>query len=70
MANPVDTTIAVGYKSGFIRIFDISTENKLVHENMVFESAVKDIVYNQESKFMAVFHKNCKVVIFAVEKNY
>ena len=40
-----DSTVAIGFKSGFIRIFDLSFENsgKLMAETMIFESPVMDL---------------------------
>ena len=40
--SPVDSTVAVGYRSGFLRIFDLS-EGKLVAETMIYESPVQDL---------------------------
>jgi WD40 repeat protein len=42
----VDPTVAIGFKSGFIRIFDLlSFENsgKLIAETMIFEAPVMDL---------------------------
>ena len=40
-----DATVAIGFKSGFIRIFDLSFENsgKLMAETMIFEAPVMDL---------------------------
>lgn len=58
--------VIVGFKSGFLRMFDIS-ERKMVHETMIFQSAVMDIGFSPEGKFMATFFKNGKIVIFNLE---
>jgi len=41
----VDPTVAIGFKSGFIRIYDLSFENsgKLIAETIIFESPVMDL---------------------------
>lgn len=63
-----DDTVAVGFKSGFLRVFNIcGTEKKIQYETMIFESAVMDIQYTIQGKFMAVFYKNAKIVIFNIE---
>jgi len=68
----VDPTVAVGFKSGFIRIFDLSVEatGKLVAETMIFDSPVSDLQYSPENKYLAVFYKCCRIVIFSIEKGY
>lgn len=68
----VDPTIAIGFKSGFIRIFDLSFENsgKLMAETMIFEAPVMDLQYSPDNKFLAVFYKSCRIVIFSIEKGY
>ena len=40
-----DSCVAIGFKSGFIRIFDLSFENsgKLMAETMIFEAPVMDL---------------------------
>lgn len=41
-----DDTVAVGFKSGFLRIFNLAgPEKRIQHEVMVFESAVRDIQF-------------------------
>lgn len=47
-SSSVDPTVAIGFKSGFIRIFDLtstpdSTGGKLLAETMIFESPVMDL---------------------------
>jgi WD40 repeat protein len=68
----VDSTVAIGFKSGFIRIFDLSFENsgKLIAETMIFEAPVMDLEYSPDNKFLAVFYKSCRIVIFSIEKGY
>ena len=67
-----EPTVAIGFRSGFIRIFDLSLENsgKLLAETMIFESPVMDLQYSPENKYLAVFYKSCRIVIFNVEKGY
>ena len=67
-----DCTVAIGFKSGFIRIFDLSFENsgKLIAETMIFEAPVMDLQYSPDNKFLAVFYKSCRIVIFSIEKGY
>lgn len=67
-----DATVAVGFKSGFIRIFDLSFESsgKLIAETMIFESPVMDIQYSPDNRFLAVFYKSCRIVIFSIEKGF
>jgi WD40 repeat protein len=67
-----DPTVAIGFKSGFIRIFDLSLESsgKLLAETMIFEAPVMDLQYSPDNKFLAVFYKSCRIVIFNVEKGY
>lgn len=68
----IDPTVAVGFKSGFIRIFDLSLETtgKLIAETMIFDSPVTDLQYSPENRYLAVFYKCCRIVIFSVEKGY
>lgn len=61
-----DQTVAVGFKSGFLRIFNVD-QCKMVHETMIFQSAVMDIAYSPQGKFMATFFKNGKIVIFNLD---
>lgn len=67
-----DSTMAIGFKSGFIRIFDLSFENsgKLMAETMIFEAPVMDLQYSPDNKYLAVFYKTCRIVIFSIEKGY
>lgn len=67
-----DSTVAIGFKSGFIRIFDLSFENsgKLIAETMIFEAPVMDLQFSPDNKFLAVFYKSCRIVIFSIEKGY
>lgn len=39
-------------------------------ETMIFESPVMDLQYSPDNKFLAVFYKSCRIVIFNVEKGY
>ena len=57
---------AVGFKSGFLRVFNLE-RRQVVHETMVFESSVMDIVFSPQGKYMAAFFKNAKVVIFKID---
>ena len=61
-----DVTVAVGFKSGFLRIFNLA-ERKMVHETMIFQSAIMDISFSPQGKFMSTFFKNNKIVIFNLE---
>ena len=62
-----DTLVAIGFKSGFLRILDLS-EMKIVHETLLFQSPVMDIDFSLNNKFMAVFYKSGKIVIINKEK--
>ena len=57
---------AVGFKSGFLRVFNLE-RRQVVHETMVFESSVMDIVFSPQGKYMAAFFRNAKVVIFKID---
>lgn len=61
--------VAVGFKSGFLRVFDMS-ERKMIHETMIFDSTIMDISFSKNGKFMAVFHKNGKIVITNIEFDF
>ena len=37
-----DTLVAIGFKSGFLRILDLD-QMKIVHETLLFQSPVMDI---------------------------
>lgn len=37
---------------------------------MIFESPVADLQYSPDNKFLAVFYKCCRIVIFSVAKGY
>lgn len=39
----------------------------MVHETMIFQSAVMDIAFSPMGKFMSIFFKNGKIVIFNIE---
>jgi hypothetical protein len=41
----IDSCFAVGFKSGFVRIFD-ALEGKLVAETMIYDSPIMDIQYS------------------------
>lgn len=41
-SNNGDCMIAVGFKSGFVRVFDLE-QNKLFTETMIFESPIMDV---------------------------
>ena len=64
-----DVTAAVGFKSGFLRVFNLQ-ERKMVHETMIFESPVMDISFSALGKYLACFFKNGKIVIFNIENEY
>ena len=64
-----DVTVAVGFKSGFLRVFNLK-ERKMIHETMIFESSVMDIAFSSGGKFMSTFFKNGKIVIFNIENEY
>ena len=68
-SNPSDCMIAVGFKSGFLRVFDLQ-QNKLHFETMIYEDPIVDITFSDDNKFMSVFHKSSKIVIFNMEKGY
>lgn len=37
---------------------------------MIYESSVMDIQYSPDNRFLGVFFKSSKIVIFNVEKGY
>ena len=57
-----DTLVAIGFKSGFLRILDLN-QMKIVHETLLFQSPVMDIEFSLDNKLMAVFFKCGKIVI-------
>jgi len=63
-----DDTVAVGFKSGFLRVFQLANDRQILFETQIFEASVMDIAYSQTGKFMAVFYKNAKIVIFNLER--
>ena len=48
-----------------MRVLNIEIK-QVVHETMIFESPVMDLVFSGEGKFMASFFKNGKIVIFKI----
>ena len=44
-ASQKNAFVAVGFKSGFFRVFDM-TDRKMVHENMIYESTVMSISFS------------------------
>ena len=62
-----DTLVAIGFKSGFLRILDLE-QMKIVHETMLFQSPVMDIEFSLDNRFMAVFFKSGKIVIINKER--
>jgi WD40 repeat protein len=66
-SNPSDSMVAVGFKSGFIRVFDLLS-NKLTFETLIFDSPVMDLAFSPSNKFLAVFFKSSRIVIFNLEK--
>lgn len=64
-----DCTFAVGFKSGFLRIFDMQS-GKLIAETLIYESPVMDLKFSQDNRFLALFYKSSRIVIFNVEKGY
>ena len=67
--HPLMPYLAVGYKSGFIRVFD-SVLSKVIYENMIFESSIKDLRFSTEGRLLASIHENSRIVIFDVEKEF
>ena len=50
-------------------MFNLCGEEKEIQsEIMVFESAVMDIAYTKQPKFLAAFYKNAKICVFNVEQ--
>jgi len=69
VSSEYDDTIAVGFKSGFLRLFALGGPDKqMTHESMIFESAVMDISFSKCGKFCAAFYKVGKIVIFNTEQ--
>ena len=68
-ASQINTYVSVGFKSGFFRVFDMK-DQKMVHENMIYESTVMSLSFSQNGKFMAVFFKNAKIVIINTELEF
>ena len=68
-SSSTNSYVAVGFKSGFFRVFDMS-ERKMIHETMVFDSCVMDISFAKNGKFMSVFFKNGRIVIINVEFDF
>ena len=42
----------------------------MIAETMIYESSVMDIQYSEDNRFMGVFYKSSKIVIFNVERGY
>ena len=69
VASTYDDTVAVGFKSGFLRLFQLSgAEKSMTHETMIFESPVMDIAFSRDGKFLAAFHRSARIVIFNTEQ--
>jgi len=43
---------------------------KSVAESLLFDVPVMDLAFSKDNKFLTLFYKNCKVVLFSVEKGY
>ena len=67
--HPLEPYLSVGYKSGMVRVFD-SVLSKLIYENMIFESSIKDLKFSKEGRLLASIHENSRIVIFDVEKDF
>jgi len=50
--HPSAPYLAVGYKSGFVRVFD-SLLSKVIHENLIFESSIKDLRFSGDGRHLA-----------------
>ena len=68
-SSQVDDLAAVGFKSGFLRVFSME-KRTMVHETMIFQAAVCDIAFDSVSKFMAVFFKTGEIVIFNLQRDF
>ena len=62
-----DTLVAIGFKSGFLRILDLN-EMKIVHETLLFQSPVMAIEFSLDNRFMAEFFRSGKIVIINKER--
>lgn len=67
--HPGEPYLAVGYKSGFVRIFD-SILSKVIYENMVFESWIKDLRFSSDGRLLASISENSRIVIHDAEKEF
>ena len=50
--HPGEPFLAVGYKSGFVRVFD-AILSKVIYENMIFESCIKDLKFSGDGRHLA-----------------
>ena len=63
-----DQKVGVGFRTGFVRVFE---EGKMVSEMMVYESKVMDMRYGgEDGRWLAVFYRNSKIVVFKTDKGY
>ena len=60
---------AVGYESGFVRVFD-ALSNKQVMENLIYESPIRAIKFSPDERFLAVMCENSRIVVFAVQNEF
>jgi WD40 repeat protein len=66
-SSKVDPIVAVGFKSGFIRIFDLY-KLELYFETMTNSSEIKDLQFSPDSKFLSVIDRDSRISIYNVDK--
>lgn len=62
-----DTLLAIGFKSGFLRVLDLS-EMQIVYESLLVQSPVMDISFSLDNRLLAVFFKSGKIYIINKER--
>lgn len=66
-SSPIDPVIAAGFKSGFVRLFDIHTL-ELYFETMTNNCEVKGVNFSPDSRLLATIDGDSRILILNVEK--
>jgi len=61
-----DPVVAVGYKSGFVRIFDLH-KFELYFETMTGTAEVKDLQFSPDSRILATIDRDSRILLLSVE---
>lgn len=66
---PNQPIIAVGYKSGYVRVFDC-LKNTTILETLIYHSPVKCVRFSPDELKLAVMNENSRIIIFDCENEF